>query len=317
MARDEGIRAVSSAWVIVRAFFIIGVVSCQADPGRSQTPTEPAEASPEAALICEGTWSRQWPNLCHDGKPVHGERVLVFSDGSSAETRAEVAGMADVAISRVMERTATSWADFTFMPYYEEPLIHVFSDYDQQAVSGLAYAHGIVVRAPDSPRYGSAGWPRERWNNVLRHELAHVVEFLLIGTRHAGANSVWFREGFASWAAGISSILSAEQVRDWQTSMESVPGGGNPIGIYRWRDFPEGIREDPSQNIRYYPFFELAARYLLDPEGNGTSVEDLKAMFDSVGAGVPLQTAFRDSFGLAIEEYEATFWERMEAYLGE
>lgn len=96
--------------------------------------------------------------------------------------------------------------------------------------------------------------------------------------------------------------------------MADVPGSGNPIGIHIWSDFPFEIRS-ANRTIEYYPLFQLATRYLVEPEGNGTSIADLTALYDDLGAGVPFPVALEGRFGVDLEAFERDFFDIAEIFL--
>ena len=267
-------------------------------------------------LRCDGSWTTGWPQVCHDGRVVSTDRFLVFSEASSPDARRSAAEAAETAQADAMVKTETTWTDFDFHPSYSEPKIHLMLDYGQMNSSGLAYAHGAIMRATDSPRFFQFYTP-ERWRRVLQHELTHVIEFLLIGNpQYWSVHHVWLREGFASWGARIHTVQSVDQLNAWRAQMEGLEGGGNPIGIRRFSDMPLSVRQ--AQNtVSYYPFFELATRYLLDPAGHGTSLDDLKGMFEAIEDGVPWDTAFENAFGITRAWFEENYWDLMEAYLGQ
>jgi hypothetical protein len=183
------------------------------------------------------------------------------------------------------------------------------------AQSGLAYRDGVIIRATDSPRYRAAGYTPDSYRSLMQHEVFHVVEFLLIGNpTHQQANDVWLREGFASYAADIHHVQTVEELDTWRERMKDVPGGGNPIGIHVWSNFPQSVL-DSNSTIDYYRYFELAVRYLLDPVGLGRTIEDHKALFEDLGQGVAFSNAFQRHYGLQLAVFQAEYWDRIRAYL--
>lgn len=265
-----------------------------------------------------GSWSSGWPQLRHDGKPFESANFMVFSEASSQPARTDMADLAESVLSEIKTQMDITHADFDFLPSYESEKIHIMADYDQMAWSGFAYRDGIIIRALDSPRWTAAGHTPESFRGLMHHELTHVVEFLLIGDpRYQQANTVWLREGFANYNSGPrpSTITTVDQVEAWRAKMSAVPGGGNPIGIRVWGDFPASVLE-PNTTIEYYPFFELATAYLLDPAGQGGAIADLKALYDDLGAGLGVDRALRDRFDLDVNDFEERFWDIMVDYLG-
>lgn len=66
----------------------------------------------------------------------------------------------------------------------------------------------------------------------------------------------------------------------------------------------------------YYLFFELAVRYLVDPNGHGRSVLDIRDIYLDIRAGQRFTQAFESRMDLSVEEYEANFFTIMLEYLG-
>lgn len=259
-----------------------------------------------------GSWNQFWNDRWHDGSPVESENFIVFSEASSREMRRQIAEEAEAALADIKSIIDYQEGEFKFRTDYEEDKIHIMADYNQQPVAGLAYRDGLIIRAKDSPRYNGDD---ARWQRVFQHEITHVVEFLLIGEyQHRQANTVWMREGFGNYGARNHRIQTLAQLHSWREQMKNVPGGGNPIGIRVWNDFPQSV-QNAGKTIEYYGFFELAVRYLLDPEGHGKTIADLKAFYDELGLGLPVEEAFSKHFELDMDAFEAEFWGIMEGYL--
>lgn len=268
-------------------------------------------------LIYGGSWTSGWPELGHDGERVESSRIIVFSNYATMETKEFVSERAEVALDFLLDSWQVSWDDFDFLSTYPKKKIHVFADHDQGVNGGLAYRDGIIIRSPGSPRYIQFGWTTQQWEHTLRHELSHVMEFLLIGTPgFQQANTVWLREGGANYGAGKHDVQLLSELLDWKEQMKDVPGEGNPIKIEVWQDFPQSVINS-NTTINYYRFFELSTRYLCDPEGNGTSISNLKQHYEDLGAGKRLENSFEDNFGILLQDFEDNWWDLMEVYLSE
>ena len=63
------------------------------------------------------------------------------------------------------------------------------------------------------------------------------------------------------------------------------------------------------------PSFELAARYLLDPEGHGRTWLDVKRVFLDLRTGHTFARAFANHMGMSLAHYEENFFTLMFAYL--
>ena len=127
---------------------------------------------------------------------------------------------------------------------------------------------------------------------------------------------MWLREGFANWVAAPapSYVTRPEQLDAWQAQMADVPGGGNPIDILTWSDFPQEVL-NANRTIEYYAFFELATRYLLDPNGHGGTIDQLKLLYEDLGAGRSFPSALRDRFGLSLSAFRQDYFALMRDYL--
>jgi hypothetical protein len=280
-------------------------------------PSDENDQTPTRTLLFDGSWTTGWPQLGHDGKPIASEHFIVYSEQSSPESRQRLAELAEEALADILTMLEVTYDDFTFRPDYDTRQIHILADYNQMASSGLAYRDGLIMRALDSPRYGPAGYTPESYRAVLQHEIAHVTEFLLIAEmRYRQANDVWLREGFASYAARLHTVQTVAELDAWKASMQDVLGGGNPISIHVWSNFPPSVLES-NTTINYYRFFELATRYLLDPNGNGTIIDDLKMLYKHLGSGTPFRVAFQDRFGMNLGDFEANYWQIMRDYLSQ
>jgi len=79
----------------------------------------------------------------------------------------------------------------------------------------------------------------------------------------------------------------------------------NPISLVRSTDAPV-----PDSRIgEYYPMFGLAVRYLLDEDGLGRSVLDVKELYLDMQTTVDFRDSFERVMGLSVEDYEDQFYE--------
>lgn len=297
---------------LVLTYIVVSLIflQCSKNEVIPQTGTAP--------IKLRGSWSNGWPNLFHDGKTVTSDNFIVYSDKSSQAWREELAQLAEVAFQDLKEFLDVNDSDFNFVSTQPNRKIHILTNYDQWGIA-VAYRDGIIVRSKDGPNFLTGdGGSHAIWLNVLEHELTHVIEFLLIGEPAKNqASAVWMREGFGNYGARNHRTQTVQELRDWKELMRNVPGGGNPIDIEVWGDFPQSVI-DNRNTLGYYPFFELAFRYLVDEEnGNGTSIIDFKAYLEDLGVGVHRSTAFETRFGMTMTEFHDNFWTLMESYLGQ
>jgi len=142
----------------------------------------------------------------------------------------------------------------------------------------------------------------------------HVIETLLEGSDHLGAD-VWFREGIADYFAKNAGITSRQEPEAWLASRRSLPGGGNPIAIHLWDDFPEAVTAANAQGS-WYAMFEVAVRYLMSESGLGRTYGDVKRLFRAMAGGAtPFRDAFEIHMGIPLSRFEDEFSLRIEAFL--
>ncbi|MEP5612227.1 MAG: hypothetical protein ABJP45_08255 [Cyclobacteriaceae bacterium] len=261
-----------------------------------------------------GSWSPYWGTLYHDGAPYEGENFIVYSDKSSQEWRKTVAELAEESLQDIKANFNITDEDFRFVGTQTEKKIHILTNYDQWNIA-VAYRDGIIIRSKDGPNFSG---DHDRWHKVFQHEITHVIEFLLIGNfNQRNSNSVWMREGFGNYGARNHRIQTVSELKSWQEKMKDVPGEGNPIRILKWDNFPQSVVDNGTTG-EYYGFFELGVRYLLDEEnGNGTSIENLKAYFEDLAEGMGQNSAFSKHFGISVSEFRDNYWTIMEEYLTE
>jgi hypothetical protein len=178
---------------------------------------------------------------------------------------------------------------------------------------GFAYHGGAIVLAPDHPNYQ----PNEGWcRTQVEHELMHVIETLIEGSDHLGAD-VWFREGIADYFADNAAITSRGELDAWLVSRRSLPGGGNPIRVHLWDDFPDAVTAANAQGS-WYAMFEVAVRYLMSGDGLGRTYVDVRQLFRAMAGGAtPFREAFETFMGISLARFEDEFFPRIEAFLDE
>jgi len=272
------------------------------------------------SLVREGSWVGQGYPFGHDGEPVESDHFVVFSGFSRQEERQYVAE----ALEGHFLDFKTSFdiaSNDELEPWDDGTRIDVLTlRYQGTDVlwTGTSYRYGFIVHAPDSPRFAREGYTRTLYDQLLRHELMHVFEHLLVG-RYGNHLSVekWFHEGIATVMGGIppNQIRNVGLVTQWRADMEAYPGKANPIRIKTWSDYPEQLQDDAMQLGRYYMLFELAVRYLLDPDGGGCTLEDVKNMYLDIRQGSYFAKAFEENMGIRVEDFEADFFSLIGEYL--
>ncbi len=272
-------------------------------------------------LVSGGSWSQAVRPYKHDGHPYLSANFAVYSDFSAPDERRYVAEALEghlqdleAALGIVTHEELDGWT-----PETRIDVLSLRAQADTVIWNGTAYRYGFVIHAPDSRRYAQAGYSRVLYDQLLRHELMHVVEYYLVG-RNGTDESVetWFQEGVAMVMGGVppGRIGNVGDLRRWRQSMAPYAGQGNPVLIRSERDYPLEIQADAEKLGGYYLAFELAMRYLLDPKGGGKTPQDVKRLYLAIREGVPFAPAFEAVMGLSVQSFAAGFWTLMEAYLG-
>ena len=281
-----------------------------------------------STLIPDGPWLQQTPHFAlQDGSPIESEHFLVYGGFASVAARQQVSAFLEATLTTLLTRLGAGPESTEFPPGGR---LHVYIDKYQldrafggsATINGWAFRDGLIVMSPDAPRFVAQGYTTARWEGLVTHELMHDVEFLLIGRNASiGATDVWFREGIASYMAGLApgglplTSTSASTLQSWRTTMASVPGGGNPIGIHIWAtDWPPQIIAAGTTG-NYYLWFAQAVRYMASDEGLGIGDEGLRGVYEDMKAGISFATSFETRTGLSLAAFEAEFWTRMKAFL--
>jgi len=176
---------------------------------------------------------------------------------------------------------------------------------------GWAYYGGLLIFSLDHPERTSFGHTEpEIYNPTLKHEIMHVVESLLKASNDPNLVDVWLTEGIAE---AVSGGTAGGRITDLQkfNELRNRYGSRNPIAMHRY-EYPniEGIAY-----YYYYPMFQLAAEYLVDANGHGRTMDDVRNLLLDVRNGVPFPVAFQNRFGMSLTEYENQFFALMTAYL--
>jgi hypothetical protein len=264
--------------------------------------------------------------LYHDGAPVESDHFVVHSGYSSQTARTRLSGFLETQYRMLLERLGADPADADFPPGGR---LHVFSDKLQadaafgatSTTNGWAFPDGLLVMAEDAPRFQRQGYTTARWEGLVTHELMHDVEFLLNG-RHVPvtASDVWFREGIATYMAGLASggiplsSLGTSALNSWRQQMASVPGGGNPVGVHLWADFPATVLAQGSTGS-YYAWFAMTVMYLAHDDGLGLGDAGLRGFYEDQRRGVSFAESFRSRTGLSLEQFEQEWWTRMQGFV--
>jgi hypothetical protein len=244
----------------------------------------------------------------HDCENYVSEHFTVFSDGSSMQAKAALAGIAEDVFSELVgEFEIESEAELGITAGYT---YYIFAQRHISPATPEGYRNGFLIIAVDTPER-----PAERrpafYRYLIKHELTHVFQFSLTDCPKNSACpywlDVWFREGQAIVMGDYLPLPTLAQYRTWV----SDPAHINPIRISRWTDFP-----DPDRGGEYYPMFALTYAYLTDTRGHGASISDCRHLFQLMNDGEPFTAAFEMALGISLSYLEEHYYDIMEAYLG-
>lgn len=285
-------------------FALLAVVSLII--GCNDSPVTPKQPTTE-----ETSWAIHTPfDWPHDGAPCQSVYCTMYSDAASYQLKQRLGQLADTGFVRIMRLFhCTDMSDFIYPPGYSKIEIYINKNHSESV--NWAYWGGFIftIRTEDI-----SGWAYDYSVYTLRHELLHVLEFLIEG-RGGLATDVWFREGIATYVGCLESpayqtVRTLDELEIWIAQNEHTPGNGNPIAIHSHSDLPDGANRH-----EYFRFSELAVRYLLDHQGLGRSCQDVTDLFYDMRRGVAFPTSFEDHFGLSLSDFEEGFFDRMRVYL--
>ena len=150
----------------------------------------------------------------------------------------------------------------------------------------------------------------DAYTAVVKHELMHAVESLLKGSDNPHLVDVWLTEGIAEHVSGGTAggwIQTGAKLEE----LIATYGALNPIAMHRY-NYPdiEGV-----EYFYYYPMFQLAVEYLLDPSGLAGAKTSIRDIYLDARNGVPFSEAFEARFGMGLQEYEDQFFDRIRGYV--
>lgn len=246
-----------------------------------------------------------WP---HDGKPVESESFVVYSDTASVEARSEVAEVAEDVWAQLLDDFSIG-PDMLRYPQGQEKLhIYAYHDHDPQAWEGRAYYGGLILWSPDHEQRRTVA--STRFAPVLKHELVHVLQWLIAGRPDPNPVDVWFIEGLPEAMIGGGAggaIRGLDELDDLTAEYGTI----SPISFKT----DSQITSPEAGEHFNYPMFQLAVEYLMDEDGYGRSPADARDVLIDVAGGASFEAAFEDRMGTSLADYEGEFFDRMEEYL--
>ena len=262
-----------------------------------------------AASVQTPSWLLLTPfAYAHDGAPLETERFVIYSDLASPRKKEFVAGQAESALADVLQQLGIETMDpLLFRPGTSKIDLFLLEGATPDW-GGWAYYGGFLL----SPNACTSVYCRL---GTIKHELMHVVGFLLagFGSMRAMQVDVWFDEGLAEYVAGSRAIGSLDEYEARREELEDVIRNSNPVSVHEWSDL--GTSATGTLGVHAYELFELAVRYLMDEDGLGRTLEDAKALYLDLREGLAFRSAFLRRFGLRLVTYEVQFDALMREYL--
>ncbi len=275
-----------------------------------------------SGMVDSGSWYETgftpWP---HDGNPLEGENFIIYSDAASLEAREYLLDVCEEVFTTIKEKLDITDNSILQFPADRNNKIHIYAykNYAPTNWGGQAYYGGYLVYSPDNPvRTGWGHTDPENYEPLVRHEMMHVIQTLILGNNDESYLYSWFAEGIAI-EMSVTSEYSEEKfyIRiDSQTefdSLISIYGQRNPVAIRHSWDRPNDI--EGIGNYYYYPMYWLALRYITDSEGVGGSFYDVREVLLDGTRGISFNTSLKNRFGISQAEFEDQFFDLMNDYL--
>jgi hypothetical protein len=289
------------------AGLVLGLVS-----GVSQAADQPAQT------VESGSWyaTVEWPD---DGNPYESRNFTVYSDAAGLEARQAVAEIGEDMLAELTAELGIVGDEmFRFPPGQDKLHIYVYKNQFPQAWGGCAYYGGLVIWSLDHEKRPS---DLDNYSSVIKHELVHVLEFLLKGGSPAdvpveGMVQEWFQEGFAEAVTDGNSGAVITNL-DYLNHLTSKYGRFSPVSFKRQAQVDSwSEKRDAMAGFHYlYPMYQLAVESLIDARGLGESPRDLVGIFTDMEAGSDFPTAFENRVGISLTDYEEKFFDLMHDYL--
>lgn len=283
-------------------FVSLLVMSCGGSSGDSNTTT----------MVDAGSWyvtGFTWP---HDGNPFESANFTIYSDAASEDSRQALAQLAEETLDEIKVSFEIENNDIFLFPQGQEGIdIYTYKNHFPQSWGGWAYYGGLLIFSLDHPERTSFGHTAPHiYIPTLKHEIMHVVESLLKASNNPNLVDVWLTEGLAEVVSGGTAGGSITDLAKMNALIQEY-GSLNPIAMHQY-NYPD---VELIAYYYYYPMFQLAVEYLIDVNGHGRTLNDVKELLLDVRNGVPFPTAFNNRFGISVAQYESQFFNLMNNYL--
>ena len=283
------------------------IFSCSENDSSTNTPLTPDEVTGSWVSDIQCTFYIQEDEFTysHDNRIYETENFLIFSDASIDEVKIRMANYAESAMSSLKEGFGISTsAELGIVD--QSTKLKLFANKNHSNYTQRIFENGMIIYSFDSPMLDNIDPEiRARITRVIKHELMHIFQHLF----GLGLNSwddwpeVWFSEGIAEYVCGSVSppLTSISEVDEWLAGAYHI----NPILIKNASDYPGPFQT----NAEYYPMFETAVRYLLDENGLGKNLLDVKALYEALKNGDSFENAFEQTMGIQLSYYQQNFYD--------
>jgi len=264
-----------------------------------------------SAMVDSGSWYRtgfRWP---HDGHAYESANFIVYSDGASLAARRTLAEIGEALLVSLKAEFQVSEDMFRFPAGQSKIHIFAYKNHTPMEWGGWGYYGGLLIFSLDHELRTQWGHTElGNYTRVVTHELMHVIEGLLKGTDNPELVDVWLTEGIAEYVAGGTAGGTVTSVAKLDSLLLRW-GQRNPIAMHQYR-YPdiEGI-----EFYYYYPMFELAVSYLLEPGGVAHPKAAVRDVYLDTRQGVAFAESFSNRFGIGLQEYEDQFFGRIRGFL--
>lgn len=298
--------------VIITCLLLVGLSGCAETSSQSPDSTS-------SQMVNSGSWytRKQWP---HDGHTYTTTNFIIFSDAASQEARETLASVAEkVLVEVITEFEIIPEEMLRFPPGQDKIHIYAYKNYHPKEWGMRAYYAGLIAWSLDHEERSS---DMEVYQSVLKHELVHVIQNLLVGSDPNLAPlrlrvDAWFSEGLAESMTGGTSggaITSHAQLN----ALAAEYGEFNPMSYTSDLVLNAAMVNHPTIGFDYYyPISQLAVEYLFSAEGLGKSPADARDILIDVAEDINFATAFETHMGISIKKYKAEFFDRIDGYLEE
>ncbi len=284
---------------------VLGVMVTAGFSGCGPSPDQ-GDAAGAAAMVDGGSWyvRERWPQ---DGDPIESESFVVYSDAASVEARREVAEVAEQVWAELLDDFSIEPGMLRYPDGQDKIDVYAYRNHDPQDWAARAYYGGLIMWSPDhEARVEKSFAP------VMKHELVHVLQWLISGNPDPHPVDVWFLEGLPEAMSGGTTGGAVRGLDE----LDDLTGEFGTISPISFKTYSQIATPDAGEHFNY-PMFQLAVEYLLDDDGYGRSPEDARDVFIDVAEGASFEAAFEDRMEVSLAAYEREFFDRMDGYLPE